>query len=117
MARAARNNQIIIEDGYDSQLLDEAPQQALKTPLERKVVDSAAILGRRFPRMAVRIMAGAKEAALDRLSEDDNNPNSVFTRILIPALQTPGQSLLDIAYEVNEEVANLAETIGHQHQR
>ena len=31
LARASRNNQIIIEDGYDSQLLDEAPQQALKS--------------------------------------------------------------------------------------
>jgi GntR family transcriptional regulator/MocR family aminotransferase len=28
---AARNDQIIIEDGYDSQLIDEAPQQALKS--------------------------------------------------------------------------------------
>lgn len=31
LARANRNNQIIIEDGYDSQLLDESPQQALKS--------------------------------------------------------------------------------------
>ncbi|MGO4843228.1 aminotransferase class I/II-fold pyridoxal phosphate-dependent enzyme, partial [Rhizobiaceae sp. 2RAB30] len=31
LARAQRNNQVIIEDGYDSQLLDEAPQQALKS--------------------------------------------------------------------------------------
>ena len=31
LARASRNNQIIIEDGYDSQLIDEAPQQALKS--------------------------------------------------------------------------------------
>ena len=31
LARANRHNQIIIEDGYDSQLLDEAPQQALKS--------------------------------------------------------------------------------------
>ncbi len=31
LARANRYNQIIIEDGYDSQLLDEAPQQALKS--------------------------------------------------------------------------------------
>ena len=30
LAQAERRNQIIIEDGYDSQLLDEAPQQALK---------------------------------------------------------------------------------------
>ena len=31
LARASRHDQIIIEDGYDSQLLDEAPQQALKS--------------------------------------------------------------------------------------
>jgi GntR family transcriptional regulator/MocR family aminotransferase len=31
LARAQQNNQVIIEDGYDSQLLDEAPQQALKS--------------------------------------------------------------------------------------
>jgi len=31
LTRAARDNQVIIEDGYDSQLFDEAPQQALKS--------------------------------------------------------------------------------------
>ena len=31
LAQAARNDQIIIEDGYDSQLIDDAPQQALKS--------------------------------------------------------------------------------------
>ena len=31
LARAQQFNQIIIEDGYDSQLIDEAPQQALKS--------------------------------------------------------------------------------------
>jgi GntR family transcriptional regulator/MocR family aminotransferase len=31
LARAARNDQIVIEDGYDSQLIDAAPQQALKS--------------------------------------------------------------------------------------
>jgi GntR family transcriptional regulator/MocR family aminotransferase len=31
LADATRNNQIVIEDGYDSQLVDEAPQQALKS--------------------------------------------------------------------------------------
>ncbi|MDP3895195.1 MAG: PLP-dependent aminotransferase family protein, partial [Mesorhizobium sp.] len=31
LANAQQNNQIIIEDGYDSQLVDEAPQQALKS--------------------------------------------------------------------------------------
>ena len=31
LARAQQFNQIVIEDGYDSQLIDEAPQQALKS--------------------------------------------------------------------------------------
>lgn len=31
LANAVRNDQIIIEDGYDSQLMDEAPQEALKS--------------------------------------------------------------------------------------
>ncbi|MBA3446113.1 MAG: PLP-dependent aminotransferase family protein [Pseudaminobacter sp.] len=31
LTRASRYNQIIIEDGYDSQLIDDAPQQALKS--------------------------------------------------------------------------------------
>lgn len=31
LARAERHDQIIIEDGYDSQLIDDAPQQALKS--------------------------------------------------------------------------------------
>ncbi|MGH6923267.1 MAG: caspase family protein [Propylenella sp.] len=58
--------------------------------------------------------AGFGEQALDRLGDDDNNPNSVFTRVLAPSLQKPGQSLIDIAYTVNEEVARLAKTVGHQ---
>ena len=58
--------------------------------------------------------AGYGEQALDRLSDADDDPNSVFTRVLVPALRKPGLSLLDIAYEVNEEVARLAETIGHE---
>lgn len=31
LARAAKHDQIVIEDGYDSQLIDAAPQQALKS--------------------------------------------------------------------------------------
>ena len=58
--------------------------------------------------------AGFGEKALDGLGDDDANPNSVFTRVLAPALKEPGQSLLDVAYQVNEEVARLANTVGHQ---
>src|ERR1700720_4929494 len=37
--------------------------------------------------------AGYKQTALDRLSNDDDNPNSVFTRIFAKELLQPGQNL------------------------
>jgi len=58
--------------------------------------------------------AGFGEQALDGLGEDDASPNSIFTRVLAPALTEPGQSLLDIAYRVNDEVARLADSVGHE---
>src|SRR5262245_19664435 len=57
--------------------------------------------------------AGVGQTALDRLSDSDNNPNSVFTRVLVPALGKPGLHLTDLAFEVREEVARLAATVGH----
>jgi formylglycine-generating enzyme required for sulfatase activity len=57
--------------------------------------------------------AGVGQTALDRLSDTDGNPNSVFTRVLVPALGKSGLHLSDLAFEVREEVARLAATIGH----
>ena len=57
--------------------------------------------------------AGFGEEALDRLGEEDDDANSVFTRVLVPELRKPGQSLIDVAYAVNEGVAQLARTVGH----
>src|SRR5262249_58214238 len=57
--------------------------------------------------------AGVGQTALDRLSNTDNNPNSVFTRVLAPVLAKPGIHLSDLAFEVREEVARLAATVGH----
>jgi WD40 repeat protein len=57
--------------------------------------------------------AGVRQTALDRLSEDDANPNSVFTRSLIPALKTGGLSQVDLAKRVYGEVKALAASVGH----
>ena len=57
--------------------------------------------------------ADAGEAALDRLSETDDNPNSVFTRILVPMLQQPQMNLPVIAREVRKSVSKLAKTVSH----
>jgi formylglycine-generating enzyme required for sulfatase activity/uncharacterized caspase-like protein len=60
--------------------------------------------------------AGLGQTALDRLGDADSNPNSVFTRVLVPALGKPGLSLGDLAVEVREEVARLAHTVSHDQQ-
>jgi formylglycine-generating enzyme required for sulfatase activity len=57
--------------------------------------------------------ASAGQAARDRLSEDDRNPNSVFSRVLVPALTKPGLDLTALAFEVREEVARAAKAAGY----
>ncbi len=56
--------------------------------------------------------AGRGQSALDRLSDDDSNPNSVFTRVLVPALAKPGD-LASLAIRVREDVARIAAAAGH----
>jgi uncharacterized caspase-like protein len=57
--------------------------------------------------------ASRGQSALDRLSNEDRNPNSVFTRVLVPALTRPGVDLSALAIGVREEVARTAQTVGH----
>lgn len=58
--------------------------------------------------------AGIGEVALDRLSNNDPNPNSVFTRTLVPLLETPSLSLVTLAKDVRARVKSLAASVGHQ---
>lgn len=57
--------------------------------------------------------AGAKESALDRLSDNDKDPNSVYTRALLPKLKASGKSITDIARDVRREVRESAQTVNH----
>lgn len=57
--------------------------------------------------------AGVGQTALDRLAANDPNPNSVFTRSLIPLLKKPGLSLTQTARQVRRQVQKLAGTISH----
>lgn len=58
--------------------------------------------------------AGFGEEALDRLpGGGDRDPNSVFTRTLVPLLDRPGLSLTDLAKEVQLGVRELAGRVGH----
>jgi uncharacterized caspase-like protein len=58
--------------------------------------------------------ASAEQVALDRLSDADPDPNSVFTRTLLPLMQRPGLDLVDLAREVRRGVNRLAASVGHE---
>ncbi len=57
--------------------------------------------------------AAAGQSARDRLYDGDPDPNSVFSRVLVPKLTKPGLDLRDLAYEVREEVARIARASGY----
>ena len=56
--------------------------------------------------------AGAKQTALDRLSNTDRASNSVFTRNLIRRLAEPDLTLVQIAKRLQIEVRQLAASVG-----
>ena len=58
--------------------------------------------------------AGYKQTALDRLSNDDSSPNSVFTRTFAKELLEPGESLVEVAQHTRRQVSEMAESIGHK---
>jgi uncharacterized caspase-like protein len=57
--------------------------------------------------------AGIGQTALDRLSDDDQDPNSVFTRKFWPILKTPGLPVVEIAKRTQVEVSALAAKVRH----
>jgi hypothetical protein len=57
--------------------------------------------------------AGAKQTALDRLSDDDKSPNSVFTRNFTRELAEPGLNLVQIAKRTQVDVRDMANSIKH----
>jgi hypothetical protein len=58
--------------------------------------------------------AGPRQTALDRLSNDDDNPNSVFTRTFARELLQPGENLVQVAQHTRRLVAEMAETVSHK---
>ena len=58
--------------------------------------------------------AGPRQTALDRLSNDDDNPNSVFTRTFAKELTQPGVNLVQVAQGTRRLVSEMAETVHHK---
>src|SRR6201995_4204447 len=58
--------------------------------------------------------AGPRQTALDRLSNSDDNPNSVFTRTFAKELLQPGENLVQVAQHTRRAVSEMAESINHK---
>jgi hypothetical protein len=58
--------------------------------------------------------AGPRQTALDRLSNDDANPNSVFTRTFAKQLAQPGINMVQVAQRTRRLVSEMAETVHHK---
>jgi hypothetical protein len=58
--------------------------------------------------------AGPRQTALDRLSNSDDNPNSVFTRTFARELLQPGENLVQVAQHTRRIVSEMAETVSHK---
>jgi hypothetical protein len=58
--------------------------------------------------------AGPRQTALDRLSDNDDNPNSVFTRIFAKELLKPGENLVQVAQRTRRVVSGMADTVSHK---
>jgi hypothetical protein len=64
--------------------------------------------------MFVLYSAGAGQAALDRLGDNDENPNSVFTRALLTELGNPELSMVQVAKRTQAAVKEAAAKVGHE---
>jgi hypothetical protein len=58
--------------------------------------------------------AGPRQTALDRLSNNDDNPNSVFTRTFAKELLQPGENLVQVAQHTRRMVSEMAEAVSHK---
>ena len=58
--------------------------------------------------------ASKGQEALDRLSDNDGNPNSVFTREFIAKMKQPGIRIEDLVRDVQDAVESLAQTVSHE---
>src|ERR1700687_118084 len=58
--------------------------------------------------------AGPRQTALDRLSNNDDNPNSVFTRTFSKELLQPGENLVQVAQRTRRLVSEMAEAVNHK---
>jgi hypothetical protein len=101
--------------GVRSQIivLDACRENPFRQSNGRSVGGARGLAGARTPGGVFMIYsAGVGEVALDRLSDNDANPNSVFTRSFLPLLEDAENSLIVVAKQTRGKVKALASSIG-----
>jgi hypothetical protein len=94
-------------------VLDACRENPFRQSNGRSVGGARGLAGARLPGGVFMIYsAGVGEVALDRLSDSDSNPNSVFTRSFLPLLEDPENSLVNVAKQTRAKVKALATSIG-----
>ncbi|WP_051091232.1 caspase family protein [Methylopila sp. M107] len=95
-------------------VLDACRNNPLQSSDKRSVGTSRGLSIQPPPRGVITIYsAGAGQTALDRLGDNDPVKNSVFTRVLLQKITQPDMSIQKLARATRNEVAAMAEGIGH----
>jgi Caspase domain/Domain of unknown function (DUF4189) len=95
-------------------VLDACRENPFKKPGSRGVGATRGLAQMTTPEgVFVLYSAGVGQTALDRLSDADPNPNSVFTRTFSHVLTTPGMTVQEMAKTTQAEVRKLAATVNH----
>ena len=96
-------------------LLDACRDNPLKTK-GRNVGGASRGLGPPDPPKGQMVVYSASrgQQALDRLSDADNHPNSVFTREFISRMRKSGLRLEELVREIQDSVERLARTVSHE---
>ncbi|HET9428169.1 MAG TPA: caspase family protein [Allosphingosinicella sp.] len=91
-------------------ILDACRDDPLRSPLPQVEAGLSSINAPRG--FFIFYSAGSGETALDSLRDDDPDPNSVFTRALLPWLE-PDASIHEVVVRTKLEVNRLASSVGH----
>ena len=95
-------------------VLDACRNNPLQTADRRSVGDSRGLMRAEPVKGVFSIYsAGFGQQALDRLGADDRHPNSVFTRVFIEKLKTPGLDLKAVATQTRRACRGAGAKVGH----
>jgi hypothetical protein len=94
-------------------VLDACRENPFRQSNGRSVGGARGLAGTQVPGGVFMIYsAGLGQVALDRLSDNDANPNSIFTRSFLPLLEDPENSLVAVAKQTRAKVSMLASRVG-----